>query len=90
MALFNQISTFGSFRVKSTNASSMTISDFLHFAVYERPIIQEQNKKNASQDADSFGTNICVCYNSLNNNSNPPLPTPINSPMSYIKRKGNL
>ena len=22
--------------------------------------------KNASQDADSFGTNICVCYNSLN------------------------
>ena len=39
----------GSFRVKSTNlkkSSSMTISDFLHFAVYERPIIQEQNKKN--------------------------------------------
>ena len=36
----------GSFHVKSTNASSMTISDFLHFAVYERPIIQEQNKKN--------------------------------------------
>ena len=35
----------GSFRVKSTNASSMTISDFLHFAVYERHIIQEQNKK---------------------------------------------
>ena len=40
---------FGSFHVKSTNlkkSSSMTISDFLHFAVYERSIIQEQNKKN--------------------------------------------
>ena len=40
---------YGSFHVKSTNlkkSSSMTISDFLHFAVYERPIIQEQNKKN--------------------------------------------
>ena len=38
----------GSFHVKSTNlkkSSSMTISDFLHFAVYERHIIQEQNKK---------------------------------------------
>ena len=45
--------------------------------------------KNASQDADSFGTNICVCYNSLNSLTFPP-PTPINSPMSYIKRKGNL
>ena len=46
--------------------------------------------KNASQDADSFGTNICVCYNSLNSLTLPPPPTPINSPMSYIKRKGNL
>ena len=40
--------TSGSFHVKSTNlkkSSSMAISDFLHFAVYERHIIQEQNKK---------------------------------------------
>ena len=41
----SEANTCGSFRVKSTNASSMTISDFLHFAVYERHIIQEQNKK---------------------------------------------
>ena len=53
MALFMQvlynIVIDGSFHVKSTNlkkSSSMTISDFLHFAVYERHIIQEQNKKN--------------------------------------------
>ena len=31
--------------------------------------------KNASQDADSFGTNIlCVCYNSLNSLTLPPNP----------------
>ena len=36
----------GSFRVKSTNASSMAISDFLDFAVSERCIMQEQNKIN--------------------------------------------
>ena len=34
-----------SFRVKSTNPFSMTSSDFLHFAAFERSIIQEQNKK---------------------------------------------
>ena len=56
----------------------------IKFKVIVRKIIL----KNASQDADSFGTNICVCYNSLNSLTLPP--TPIYSPMSYIKRKGNL
>ena len=31
--------------------------------------------KNASQDADSFGTNICVCYNSLNSLTPPQPPS---------------
>ena len=40
---------YGSFHVISNDLkkfSSMTISDFLHFAVYEISVIQEQNKKN--------------------------------------------
>ena len=45
--------------------------------------------KNASQDADSFGTNICVCYNSLNSLTLPPQPPSI-PPCHIYKRKGNL
>ena len=42
--------------------------------------------KNASQDADSFGTNICVCYNSLNSLTLP-LPNPHQFPHVIYKTK---
>ena len=42
--------------------------------------------KNASQDADSFGTNICVCYNSLNSLT-PPHPHQFPHVIYKTKRK---
>ena len=47
----------------------------------------DPNQKNASQDADSFGTNICVCYNSLNSLTLPPNPHQFPHVIYKTKRK---